>query len=337
MIGVADFNNNYLSQYNEVDNETLKDFLTNKQNDNDDIKAYHRGIPLWLFNASNPRRSTRQLKFTLAERGTGFILWQDRIDAKSQIRLYAMQAKNNEIINYLNYKKENNQHQRAAFSSFLITFKASDRRTTVFIRFDLESEVEEFFNYYIKMESIVVNDSISNMNSINKTKSLPTGMMGLHSQRIFNKSSTLKIHQINALSFETTKKNKRINKNDISSPLTIQHIINIKSSDKSSFYTFNKLLPNEGISVRHQLSSPKNEIIIEIEEDEDNNRTDSALSSSPMSSSLSSPSSTSASQTNSRTNSNSSLELLNKSSFISPLPKSHKVLHSDNVISKKCL
>ena len=37
----------------------------------------HRGIPLWLLNSGkNPCRPHRQLKFTLAEYGTGFILWQ---------------------------------------------------------------------------------------------------------------------------------------------------------------------------------------------------------------------------------------------------------------------
>lgn len=62
----------------DIDHGILKDFMNNRYQNH--VSVYHRGVPLWLFNSgSNPRRPNRQLKFTLAEKGTGFILWQVNI------------------------------------------------------------------------------------------------------------------------------------------------------------------------------------------------------------------------------------------------------------------
>lgn len=75
--------------YSEISQDILRDIMQNKHQNY--ASVYHRGVPLWLFNSGkNPRRPVRQLKFTLAEKGTGFILWQDRIDAHSDFNLYLM-------------------------------------------------------------------------------------------------------------------------------------------------------------------------------------------------------------------------------------------------------
>ena len=86
----------------EIDHEILKDFMNNKYQNH--VSVYHRGVPLWLFNSgTNPRRPSKQVKFTLAEKGTGFILWQDRIDACSDFKIYAQRKKDHKIVNYSTY------------------------------------------------------------------------------------------------------------------------------------------------------------------------------------------------------------------------------------------
>lgn len=87
----------------DIDPEVIKDFMTNKYQNH--VSVYHRGVPLWLFNSgTNPRRPCKQMKFTLAEKGTGFILWQDRIDACSDFKLYAQRGSDQKIINYTSYR-----------------------------------------------------------------------------------------------------------------------------------------------------------------------------------------------------------------------------------------
>ncbi len=86
----------------EIDQEILNDFMTNKYQNH--VSVYHRGVPLWLVNSGkNPRRPLKQIKFTLAEKGTGFILWQDRIDTCSDFRVYAQRKSDQSIINYATF------------------------------------------------------------------------------------------------------------------------------------------------------------------------------------------------------------------------------------------
>ncbi len=98
-IAITTRHRNQSSKTSEIDQEIIKDFITNKYQNH--VSVYHRGVPLWLVNSGkNPRRPLKQIKFTLAEKGTGFILWQDRIDRCSDFRVYAQRKSDQSIINY---------------------------------------------------------------------------------------------------------------------------------------------------------------------------------------------------------------------------------------------
>ena len=89
----------------EIKAEIVQDFMDNKYQSH--VSVYHRGVPLWLFNSgANPRRPCKQLKFTLAEKGTGFILWQDRIDACSDFKLFARRKSDQKIVNYSSHRQK---------------------------------------------------------------------------------------------------------------------------------------------------------------------------------------------------------------------------------------
>ena len=171
----------------EIDPNILKDFMEAKHQNH--VSVYHRGVPLWLFNSGlNPRRPARQLKFTLAERGTGFILWQDRIDAHSDLKIYSVTKSDAKLINYATYIEKihelNSLNPQEAmdkieksnelFSSMLITFRASDKKTTVFVKFDANSESAKFYDYYLQVIKRI------NTDIKQKTKSLPVGVAANH-------------------------------------------------------------------------------------------------------------------------------------------------------------
>jgi len=179
----------------DIDHDILRDFMNNKYQSH--VSVYHRGIPLWLFNSgSNPRRPHRQLKFTLAEKGTGFILWQvmylgfyvffslfnidlnylkDRIDSCSEFKIYGLCKNDLKIINFTTYLEKrdyalnelNYETVNEMFASMIITFKASDRKTTVFVKFDLNNETALFYDYFIHVNRIRINEFKE------RTKSLP--------------------------------------------------------------------------------------------------------------------------------------------------------------------
>lgn len=113
---------------------------------------------MWLFNTgSNPRRPTRQLKFTLAEKGTGFILWQDRIDSMSSFKLFLLCGENEHLIQIESLAHFNRLATDAQSSvnlndaQVVFKFKASDRKTSVFIKFDLTFEAVKFNEYFKRM------------------------------------------------------------------------------------------------------------------------------------------------------------------------------------------
>ena len=277
----------------EIDTNILMDFMESKHQKH--VSVYHRGVPLWLFNSGvNPRRPTRQLKFTLAERGTGFILWQDRIDAQSDLKIYSITKADSKLINYSTYLEK--IHELSAlspqdmaskieksldlFSSMLITFRASDKKTTVFIKFDTNAETAKFYDYYLQVIKRISVDIKQ------KTKSLPVGITSSHLNQ-FNKNmrksqhlnlqnesqvsnefyfnyskeqqsneTTVKLGKISSRnspkrrSFylsntppSSSKGKKAISKSEISAPANPKHIINIKLFDRPIYYTLSKLIP----------------------------------------------------------------------------------------------
>jgi len=229
--------NNYATLYTMTLNDTneskvVLDQIINLFMLNDDSAILkqnwtvcHRGIPLWLFNTgANPRRPYRQLKFTLAEKGTGFILWQDRIDLRSDFKIFRRRkneaSSRNSQKSSLLYSLYQDNLQDSSSSNFIITFKASDRKTLVFIKFDVYQEVFKFFNHYLKIHNKLCEEIRQ------RTKSLPTGF----TNEIKKPQSILKY--------------KRISKHDISLPKDIKHLINVRINEKNSYYTLSKLLPS---------------------------------------------------------------------------------------------
>lgn len=177
----------------DIDHEILTDFMNNKYQNH--VSVYHRGVPLWLFNSgSNPRRPSKQVKFTLAEKGTGFILWQDRIDACSDFKVYGQRKSDNKIVNYANYcdkfevtrsplvdsvrarKEQSLEH----FSAMLVTFRASDKKTTVFVKFDMNIEAIKFHEHFAS-----INKTLS-QEVKQRTKSLPAGVNMNITNKAFN-------------------------------------------------------------------------------------------------------------------------------------------------------
>lgn len=239
------------SHQSDIDHNILKDFMNNRYQNH--VSVYHRGVPLWLFNSgTNPRRPFKQLKFTLAEKGTGFILWQDRIDSCSEFKIYSLRKNDNKIINFISYcdkidlKESKFIKVNDLFTSMLITFKASDRKTTVFVKFDLNNEAASFYDYYLNI------NKLKNLEIKQRTKSLPVGLGAQKFEQLKqNQMVTKRLHsklneqkRQNRQSFLNTGiKLKRISKNEISNPCDLKHIINICSSDRDSYYTLSKLLP----------------------------------------------------------------------------------------------
>jgi hypothetical protein len=280
----------------EIDTNILKDFMEAKHQNH--VSVYHRGVPLWLFNSGvNPRRPSRQLKFTLAERGTGFILWQDRIDAQSDLKIYSVTKADSKLINYATYLEKIHElstlsQQEVAskieksldlFSSMLITFRASDKKTTVFIKFDVTNETAKFYDYYLqvikristdikqKTKSLPVGTSPTHLNQFNKSVRIKSGHLNLrdelqatHQELYFNYSKNLMNDDTNeklarvssnqrnnpkrrSFYFSNTPNNKAkratITKSDISAPANPKHIININLFDRQIYYTLSKLIP----------------------------------------------------------------------------------------------
>ncbi len=260
----------------EINHSILKDFMLNRYQNH--VSVYHRGVPLWLFNSGkNPRRPNQQLKFTLAEKGTGFILWQDRIDTNSDYRIYGMRKSDKKIINFNAYcsaklindndsnLRENKFHKvNELFTAMLITFRASDRKTTVFVKFDLNNEAASFYEYYLNI------NQVKQIEMKQRTKSLPAGIgiqivnKGFAGQinsggdkNVVTKRMTLKMNEQKRQQYLKNRqsyynniannnngiKYRRISKNDISNPCDLKHIININHSDRDSYYTLSKLLP----------------------------------------------------------------------------------------------
>lgn len=249
----------------EISHEILKDLMHDRHQNY--VPVYHRGVPLWLFNSGkNPNRPIRQLKFTLAEKGTGFILWQDRIDSNSEFNLYLTKKNDSTVYNVSSYFDNLsliNEIKKEQIETMLVAFKASDKKTTVFMKFDLNPETIKFYEFYKRLIKNVLIDTKL------RTKSLPVGCNTSNSYNrikrnqqarnsirfynydyniIENGSNTLKNkskRQSCQIISETKEKQKtkRISKNDISNPCNFKHIISLKASEKNSYYTLSKLLP----------------------------------------------------------------------------------------------
>ncbi len=144
----------------------------------------------------------------------------------------------------------------------LITFKASDKKTTVFVKFDLNSESAKFYDFYANITKQAIDEVRQ------RAKSLPAGVDMSFSNKAFNanfqsnhenlntlgvKKRVKKPHQQSNIELNKLKrqsyfsqmlsKQKRISKYDISQPSDLKHIIALNSKDRNSFYTLSKLLP----------------------------------------------------------------------------------------------
>ena len=92
----------------------------------EDWILFQRGLPVWLLNSgTNPKRSSR-LALVIAEHGSGFPVWEDTINAGSDV------------------KQARAQH---------ITFRLSDRITLAVLRFHDLSASKEFFASYTSITS----------------------------------------------------------------------------------------------------------------------------------------------------------------------------------------
>jgi hypothetical protein len=221
----------------------------------------HRGVPLWLFNTGvNPRRPYRQLKFTLAEKGTGFILWQDRIDLRSDFKIFRkrkVDANNTQQSSLYSLYQENllDSSSQTTASNLIITFKASDRKTLVFVKFDIYQEVLKFFSYYLRVHNRLC-DEIRQ-----RTKSLPVGVgneiMGKNLAKKTLKNGTVDKQNVSNICII---KYKRISKNDISLPSNTKHLINIKLNERYLYYTLSKLLPAEKQQQCHCVEQKKHSV-----------------------------------------------------------------------------
>ncbi len=92
----------------------------------EDWILFQHGLPVWLLNSgTNPKRQTR-LSLIIAEYGSGFPIWQDNINGRSDI------------------KQAREQH---------ITFRLSDQVTLAVLRFNDLIASKEFFSYYISIRN----------------------------------------------------------------------------------------------------------------------------------------------------------------------------------------
>ncbi|RMZ92784.1 hypothetical protein BpHYR1_029527 [Brachionus plicatilis] len=296
-------NLNYQDYSNdEISHDILKDLMNDRHQNY--VPVYHRGVPLWLFNSGkNPHRPVRQLKFTLAEKGTGFILWQDRIDANSEFNLYLTKKHDSSVYNVSSYFDNLsliNEIKREQIESMLVAFKASDKKTTVFMRFDLNPETIKFYEFYKRLIKNVAIDTKM------RTKSLPVGYNNSSSLNRIKRSQQAK-NNVNFYNYDynllegasSTIRNKskrqscqivsepkervrpkRISKNDISNPCNYKHVISLKASDKNSYYTLSKLLPS---------SSSRSSCSSKFGESKSESAKSCSVSSSATSSAMSSP------------------------------------------------
>jgi hypothetical protein len=214
--------------------------------DKHDWAVSHCGVPIWLLNTGkNPRRPHRQLKFTLAEKGTGFILWQDRIDYRSEFRVFQKKSTDS----YSVYDPSQVFSAANSLRNFLVTFKASDRKTLVFIKFDFSADVVKFYEYYMQAHLKRAEENRQ------RARSLPVGVGNQISinrntlQKIDNSKleseTSCKRHSKCSNSLINEYKYRRLSKCEISNPCSPRHIINVKISEKDSFYTLSKLLPRK--------------------------------------------------------------------------------------------
>ena len=197
---------------------------------------FHRGVPVWLYNrgARNARRPVAQLKFTLAERGTGFILWQDRIDSASQLtRLH------------LHMHMHMDPATTSAASNLLL-FRASDNKTHVCVRFDSADELTAFYAYY---EANLANASTSTDAAAPPPAAGTNGRLQRRQKQLIGcggvSSSSSRRHSTN---FEFVK-SRLDDSSCISKPIDARHLISIKCHEQHDYYTFANLLLDAGADV----------------------------------------------------------------------------------------
>jgi hypothetical protein len=92
----------------------------------EDWILFQQGLPVWLLNSgTNPKRPSR-LSLLIAEFGSGFPIWEDRITGSSDV------------------KQAREQH---------ITFRLSDQITLAVLRFHDLSASKEFFAFYLSIRN----------------------------------------------------------------------------------------------------------------------------------------------------------------------------------------
>lgn len=86
-------------------------------------KLYERAlhIDIIFFTGETRARTTRQLQIVLAEKGTGFALWRDKVDNLSQYKCPGEEA------------------------SFQTMYLSYDHREMIGLSFDLEDAAHEFY------------------------------------------------------------------------------------------------------------------------------------------------------------------------------------------------
>jgi hypothetical protein len=151
------------------------------------------------------------------------------------------------------------------FSAMLVAFRASDKKTTVFVKFDMNSEAAKFFDHYADITAQLGQEVRQ------RTKSLPAGVNMSINNKAFNfdnnknnnnsggsevvkRQTKLNTNQITNNSNNSTlrrqsffgqmnAKQKRISKHEISLPSNAKHIIKLNPADRNAYYTLSKLLP----------------------------------------------------------------------------------------------
>jgi hypothetical protein len=262
-----------LPQSYEVDQDLIKNIINNEQKLPDNISVSHCGIPLWLFNTGiNSRRPNRQLKFTLSEKGTGFILWQDRIDLNSHLKMYTIKKEENSNLicienfnQFLLNNEENDAKINQTHLPILITFRASDKKTSVFIRFDINNEAISFYNYYLDL----LKKNADMMCSTQRAKSLPAGLTSssvYSTVNRYHKSNTFKIDTNKSKlnnkytgsktgTIFSTRNNDNLNINNINN--NNNTINNRKMKRQSCFITFSSTNKIKKIT-KNDISNPSN-------------------------------------------------------------------------------
>ena len=145
-----------------------------------------------------------------------------------------------------NLSRNNANKSTDLFSAILITFRASDKKTTVFVKFDMNQEAAKFFDYYAR-----INCKLS-QEVKQRTKSLPAGV----NINITNKGFTTSNNPANYDNLNNVVKRakkpaannnlthmkrqsylaqminrqKRISKHEISMPSNLKHIIRYNKS-----------------------------------------------------------------------------------------------------------